>query len=43
MGYPNLKGKHAEDSMVTPQDVMEYRKRIGGFTGARPPRSAILC
>jgi uridine phosphorylase len=43
MGYPNLRGKHAEDSMITPREVMEYRKRIGAFTGASPPRCAILC
>ena len=43
MGYPNLRGKHAEDSMIAPTEVMEYRKRIGGFTSASPPRSAILC
>lgn len=43
MGFPNLKNKHAEDSMFSPNEYMEYRKKRGGYPKFKPPVGVIFC
>lgn len=43
MGFPNLINKHAEDSMFTPQEFLEYQKKRGGYPKFKPPKGVIFC
>ncbi|MDP3699245.1 MAG: nucleoside phosphorylase [Nanoarchaeota archaeon] len=43
MGFPNLKGKHAGDSMVNPKEFMDYRKKIGKYPKYKPLKGVIIC
>ena len=43
MGFPNLKGKHAHDSMISPIELMAYHKRIGKYPKFKPPVGVIIC
>lgn len=40
--FPNFKGKHAEESMITPQDFLAYA-RDQGLRDATVPPSVIMC
>ena len=42
MAFPNLEGKHSEDSMVDPKEFMEYRKTQGSYPKFDPPKTMIL-
>ena len=43
MSFPNLKGKHAEDSMFTPEEFMSYQKKLGKHPKFNPPIGIIFC
>jgi len=43
MGFPNLKNKHAEDSMLSPAEFKEYQKKLGRYPKLDPPAGVILC
>lgn len=43
MGFPNLKNKHAQDSMFTPKEFLEYQKKIGKYPKFKPPKGVIFC
>jgi uridine phosphorylase len=43
MTFPNLKGKHAEDAMFTPQEFLAYQKKIGKHPKFKPPAGVIFC
>jgi uridine phosphorylase len=43
MAYPNLKNKHAQEAMFSPQDFWDYLKKRRGVTKLKPPESVILC
>ncbi|MFH0868767.1 MAG: nucleoside phosphorylase, partial [archaeon] len=42
MAFPNLKGKHLEDSIVTPQEFLTYLKSIGKYPKYKPPEAVIF-
>lgn len=43
MVFPNTKGKHNFDSMFTPKEFMDYRKRVGKYPKFKTPEGVILC
>ena len=43
MGFPNFENKHAEDSLFSPKDFMEYKKKIGKYPRFKPPKGVIFC
>lgn len=43
MAFPNLTGKHSEDSMLSPEAYRSYLKRTGGYPEHAPPQGVILC
>jgi uridine phosphorylase len=43
MGFPNLKGKHAEDSMFSPEEFLEYYKKTEKELDFDPPSGVIFC
>jgi len=43
MGFPNLKNKHAKDSMFTPSEFMAYQKKRGKYPKFKPPVGVIFC
>ena len=43
MGFPNLRNKHAHDSMFTPKEFLDYQKKIGKYPRFKPPKGVILC
>ncbi len=43
MGFPNLKNKHAKDSMFTPSEFMAYQKKRGEYPKFKPPLGVIFC
>lgn len=43
MGFPNLKDKHAKDSMFTPSEFMAYQKKSGKYPIFKPPVGVIFC
>lgn len=43
MGFPNFKNKHAEDAMYSPQEFLDYSKRIRWVPKIKPPKGAIMC
>jgi len=42
MTFPNLKGKHAKDALVTPKEYFKYKKKLGEYLKFRPPESMIF-
>ena len=43
MGFPNLKGKHAKDSMINPEEFMSYKKKIKQYPKYKVPVGVIFC
>ena len=43
MTFPNLKHKHKEDSMFSPKEYMQYRKRRGDYPSFKIPEGVIIC
>ena len=43
MGFPNLKDKHAKDSMFTPSEFMAYQKKCGKYPKFKTPEGIIFC
>src|SRR3989344_6317528 len=43
MPFPNFKRKHANDSMFSPEDFLDYQRRNGKHPGGKLPKSVILC
>lgn len=43
MGFPNLKNKHAEDSMYSPKEFMSYQKKMGKYPKFKAPYGVIFC
>ena len=43
MGFPNLKDKHAKDSMFTPSEFMAYQKKRGKYPKFKTPEGVIFC
>ena len=43
MGFPNLKDKHAKDSMFTPSEFMAYQKKQGKYPKFKPPLGMVFC
>jgi len=41
--FPNLSGKHSEDSMLSPGEFRRYMKQTGGYPEENAPDGAILC
>jgi uridine phosphorylase len=42
MPFPNLKGKHAQDSMFAPKDYLAYSKKYRGLTKFKAPKGVIF-
>ncbi len=43
MGFPNFKGKHAQDSIFSPNEFMNYRKSQGKYPNFKTPEGVIFC
>ena len=43
MGFPNLKDKHAKDSLFTPSEFMAYQKKLGKYPKFKTPEGVIFC
>jgi uridine phosphorylase len=43
MAFPNLKNKHLKDSMFTPEEFINYKKKRGDFPKFKPPLGVIIC
>jgi len=43
MAFPNFENKHANDSMFSPSDFLEYRKTKGKHDKFDPPEGVIFC
>src|SRR3989344_8048028 len=43
MGFPNLKNKHAKDSMFNPKEYLAYMKKVGKYPKFKPPVGVIFC
>lgn len=43
MVFPNIKNKHAKDSMFNPKEFMDYRKKRGEYPKFKPPVGVIFC
>lgn len=43
MAIPNLKNKHANESLFSPEDMMEYLRKAGRLPTFDPPKGVILC
>lgn len=43
MAFPNLKGKHAHEAMVSPEETIAYAKRKRLCPRFKPPKSVIFC
>jgi uridine phosphorylase len=41
--YPNFPGKHAEDAFVSPQDFIDFRRRVGRLPSFPAPEGVIFC
>jgi uridine phosphorylase len=41
--YPNFPGKHAHDAFFSPQDFVEYRRRLGRLPDFDIPEAIIIC
>jgi len=43
MAFPNFKHKHAQDSMISPEEYMQYRKKTGTYPRYKVPKGVIIC
>ncbi len=43
MAFPNFKGKHAHDAMFSPEDFMNYSKKLGNYPKVKAPKAMIFC
>ncbi len=43
MAFPNFKNKHANDSMFSPKDYLEYQKKREKYDKFNPPEGVIFC
>lgn len=43
MTYPNLKNKHSKDALFSPDDYINYLKKMGKFPQFKIPESIIFC
>ncbi len=43
MTFPNIKGKHKHNSMVSPKDFIKYKKWLRQFPSGNPPEGVIIC
>lgn len=43
MGFPNFKNKHAEDAMYSPQEFLDYNKKVKWVPKIKPPKGVIMC
>ena len=43
MPFPNFKHKHAQDSMISPEEFMQYRKKTGTYPRYKAPKGVIIC
>lgn len=43
MAFPLLSHKHAKDGMFSPQEYMQYLKKIGKYPKFKPPQGMIIC
>lgn len=43
MSFPNLKNKHAHESVFSPKDFLTYQKGIGNRIKFKPPTGVIFC
>lgn len=43
MGFPNMKGKHAKDSLYSPKEFMDYHRKKERCPKIKPPKSVIMC
>lgn len=43
MGFPNFKNKHAKDAMFSPQEFLNYNRKIKWLPKINPPKGAIMC
>ena len=43
MPFPNLKDKHLKDSLVTPQDFIDWAVKTGKYGKFSPPEGVIFC
>jgi uridine phosphorylase len=41
--YPNFRGKHAHDAFFSPQDFVDYRRRLGRLPPFPTPEGIIFC
>ena len=43
MTFPNFKNKHEEESLITPQEFLKYKKTFGNYPEFKPPKGVIFC
>lgn len=43
MVFPNFRNKHAEDSMISPRESLNYQKKRGKFPKFKSPKGIIFC
>ena len=43
MNYPNYPEKHVKEALISPEQSMEYLRRIGRYPSAPPPKAVIFC
>jgi len=43
MPYPNYPDKYKAESVLNPQDILAYRRRLGSLPGVPPPAAILLC
>jgi uridine phosphorylase len=43
MPFPNYPRKYESEALLTPQDMLAYRRSLGKLPGIEPPLSVILC
>ena len=43
MPFPNYPSKYESEALLTPQDMLAYRRRLGRLPDIEPPLSVILC
>ena len=43
MPFPNYPRKYESEALMTPQDMLAYRRSLGRLPGIDPPQSVILC
>jgi uridine phosphorylase len=43
MAFPNFKNKHANDSMFSPKDYLDYQRKREKYDSFNPPEGVIFC